>query len=362
MGLIVISFDGMTDKEFEKMAQDRDKYPNIADFKASSRYQGDVYTMFVSNTYPIHTSVATGKHPSEHGVISNLLGHEGGEDIWAQEAKIVKTKTIFDAANEKGLKVGAVAWPVTCGAKIKWNLPEVHIRKGQNRLIEHLCHGSVLFQLDALLCHRKKLAGINQPQLDDFLTSVSVDLLRRKNPDLTLIHLLAYDFICHKAGICDSLDTARAAMDANLGRIIAAAPADTTIIIFSDHGHLNITDNVNLQEIYGDDLYEQCGGSAFFVRPVDGLENQPWFGRFLTEREMDVSGYAAHAAVGIAAKAGCSFGRGQYKGNHGYPRDYEDYRVFFAVKNGKNDPILPFDDIRNVTALIAHELDLDMGL
>ncbi|MCL2376343.1 MAG: alkaline phosphatase family protein [Defluviitaleaceae bacterium] len=362
MSLVVISFDGVKDTEFEKMADDAAKYPNIAAFMRDAQYTGNVFTTFVSNTYPIHSCISTGKHPKEHRLISNTVGHKDGAEIWAQEAKRIKTKTIFQAAGEKGLKVGTIAWPVTCGAKIKWNLPEVHLLPGQNRFWQHMRHGSKVFQTQAILRHRKKMRGLKQPYLDDFFTSTAVDLLRAKKPDMTMIHLLAYDSICHDVGICDELDVGRAALDVNLGRIMEAA-GDATIVVFSDHGQLNMHTDIDLASIFGSSLYHQCGGSAFFTKPIDNIENYPWFGRFLTDEEMDVSGYATCAAFGIGAKVGYCFGVEPHKGNHGYPRDYDDYRVFFAVKNAKHGPhSLPFDDIRNVTAIINQELKLGMDL
>ncbi|MCL2574739.1 MAG: ectonucleotide pyrophosphatase/phosphodiesterase [Defluviitaleaceae bacterium] len=362
MPLIVISFDGVKDAEFQAMAADTRRYPNIAAFMRDSRYTGGVYTTFVSNTYPIHTCISTGSHPKDHGIISNILGRQRETDVWAQEANLIKQPTIFQAAAKKRLKVGTIAWPVTCGANITYNLPEVHLLPRQNRLLQHMRHGSALFQVQAMLKHGKKLKGLAQPYLDDFLTSVMVDLLRKHKPDLTMIHLLAYDDICHRVGICDELDTARAALDKNLGRILEVA-GDATIIVFSDHGHLNVTENIDLTKIFGKTLHEQCGGSAFFTSKVEIIEEYPWFGRFLTDHEMEVSGYAPHAAFGIGAARGYSFSKGTHRANHGYPRDYDEYRVFHAIKNAKHSPHnLLFDDIRNVTALINQELELEMDL
>jgi len=362
MSLVVISFDGVKDLEFEKMAENPKKYPNIAGFMSESQYIGNVFTTFVSNTYPIHSCISTGRHPKDHGIFSNLLGEEDGYDIWAQEAGLIKHETFYQAAAKKGLKVGSLAWPVSASANIKWNLPEVHLVKNQKRWQEQMRHGSPLFQTLALMRHGKKMQGLKQPQLDDFMSSAAADLLNKKKPDLTMIHLLAYDDHCHAFGVSEEMDEARASLDNSLGRILAAAK-DSTVIAFSDHGHLNVSENINLHDICGSALYEQVGGSAFFAAPVENIESQPWFGRFLTEHEMDVSGYKGRAAFGIGAKPGYSFGKKQYKGNHGYPRDYDEYRVFIAVKNSKKGvDNLPFDDIRNVTALIDRELDLGMDL
>ena len=365
MSLIVISFDGVKDEEFKKMATNSRRYPNIAAFMQDARYTGDVYTTFVSNTYPIHSSISTGRHPKDHGIISNILGRtEGGAEIWAQEAKLFAAPTIFRAAAQKGLTSGTIAWPVTCGEKgIKWNLPEVHLLPGQSRLREQIRHGSLAFQVMAKLRHGKKMKGLEQPHLDDFFTSVMVDLLREKKPDLAMIHLIAYDDICHRVGISGALDIARASLDQNLGRIMAAASDNAAILVFSDHGHLNVSENIDLAPIFGDILHEQCGGSAFFTRKIEIIEEYPWFGRMLTEEEMDVSGYGGRAAFGIGAARGYSFGSENYRANHGYPRDYDEYRVFHAIKNAKNGPhYLPFDDIRNVTAIINQELELGMDL
>ena len=359
MPIVVISLDGIKDIEIEKMAADAVRYPNIAAFFGAARYTGGVRTTFVSNTYPIHTAVGTRELSRDNGVISNILKTTEGGDVWAQEASLIKRPTLFDLAAQKGLKVAALAWPVTCGANINRNLPEVHPLKGQNRLWQHMRHGSAFFQLSAFLKHGKKLDGLKQPQLDDFLTSIAVDLLNRKRrPDMLFLHILAYDFICHDVGICDALDVARASVDASLGRILRAAGDDATVIVFSDHGHLNVHTTVNLQAEYGDRLFEQCGGSAFFTHDAEGVEDKPWFERFLTEHEMDVSGYAARAKYGIAAKVGFCFGTRQYAGNHGYPVDYDCYNVFYAIKGAKNaPPQIKFNDIRDVGELIAHEME-----
>jgi len=361
MALIVLSFDGVTNTEFEKMAADAKTYPNIAAFFAKSLYSGPIYSTFVSNTYPIHTSINTGKHPADHGIISNLLEEGPDYEVWAQEAALIKSKTILEAATEKGLDTAAILWPVTCGAKIKWNFPEVHLLPGQKRLIQHLRHGSKWLQIRALRRFGHKLKGINQPFLDDFVSAVAADLISRKHPDLTLVHLLAYDAIRHSVGMAPPLDAARASLDESLGRIMAAKRPGDAVLIFSDHGHIDIKHNINLAPIYGDGLYEQCGGSAFFNEDIKDIKEQEWFARFLTEEEMTRSGYKGRAVMGAAAKPGYSLSRGRYMANHGYPIDYPDYQVFYAAWGlARGIDNLPFDDIRNVTAIIQRELELDM--
>ena len=375
MSILVISFDAIGDKVFEVMASDSANYPNIAKFRQDAYYRGGIKTVFMSNTYPIHTTIATGKLPKDHGVISNLLpAKKNGERPWALMARYIKARTIWDAAREKKLSVAAIFWPVTCGAKIDYHLPEVHVEKGQNLIFRCLLYGSVFFQLAALFKHGgkllKALSGVKQgtylPVLDDFTTAVTCDMLKNKKPDLALVHLIAYDTIFHFMGPkSEGVEIAKKAMDTNLGKLLESWGPDT-VIVFSDHAQLEITENINLNALYGDAVYEQTGGSAFLRREIEGVEEQPWFERFLTTEEMQESGYADKPVLGIAAKAGCCFSESQYKGNHGYPADYDNYNTFYGVRGktfipGQEQKWLK-NRITDITAIIARELNLDMDI
>ena len=360
--VLVISFDGISDSEFENMAEDTQTYPNVARFMKESSYTKNVSSIFMSNTYPIHTSIATGKLPKDHGIISNyLLDNANSEYQWAQMSKYIKTKTIWDAAREKGLKTAAILWPVTGGAKINYNLPEIHLTKGQNRVLKQLQYGSKLFQINALLKYRHKLKGIKQPYLDDFATDVASDVLRGKKADLTLVHLIAYDDIRHRVGGASSeLNIAKSAIDENLGKLLDITGEDITVIVFSDHAHIDVKEVVNLNKIFGKDVFEQCGGSAFFAKKIENLEEYPWFGRNLTENEMIESGYATKVDLGIAAKIGYCFAEsGAYKSNHGYPTDYDNYKVFYAIRGKDFVPTVKNGgNVRDITAIINGELGL----
>jgi len=375
MGVLVISFDAVSDRVFEAMAMDGENYPNVAAFRREAYFRGGIKTVFVSNTYPVHATVSTGKPPKDHGIVSNLLPPKktgrGAERPWAQMAKYIKTKTIWDAAREKKLSTAAMLWPVTCGAKIDWHMPEVHLEKGQNMLFRSLLYGSVFFQISALLRHGGKLVkalkGIGEPELDDFTTSVTCDLLKRKKPDLTLVHLIAYDILFHYAGSGSAeTEVAKKAMDANLGRLLERW-GDDTAIVFSDHSQLDVNENVNLEDVYGDAVFEQAGGCAFVDKSAVNVEGQPWFERWLTAEEMEESGYAEKPVRGLAAKPGYVFSeKGKYRGAHGYPADYDGCNVFYGVRGKNFAPGQKQDWLKNrvtdVTAIVARELNLDMDI
>ena len=370
MGALVISFDAIGDKAFEVMALDSKNFPNIARFKEQAFYRGGVKTVFMSNTYPVHTSISTGKLPKDHGIISNMLPpKKNGERPWAQMAKYIKTKTIWDAAKEKKLTTAAILWPVTNGAKIDYHLPETHTEKGQNPLFRRFVYGSFFFQLAALFKYgwmlvktliENKMKGIGQPAVDNFITAVTCNLLKRKKPDLVLIHLLAYDHMFHYAEPgAKERDIAKKAMDINLGKLLTSW-GDDTVIVFSDHSQFDIKENINLNAIYGDNVFEQCGGCAFLHKPIEGIEKQSWFERYLTKEEMLESGYSDKQVIGLAAKPGYCFSESNvYKGNHGYPADYENYKVFYAVRSRNFIPEYELKNhITDVTAIIINELKL----
>jgi hypothetical protein len=231
----------------------------------------------------------------------------------------------------------------------------------------------VFLQLAAFLKHGRKLInafkgiddGTGMPVLDDFTTAVTCDLLKRKKPDLLLVHLIGYDTMFHFTGAKgNGMEYAKKTLDTNLGLLLADWTSDT-VIIFSDHSQFDVNETIDLKPIFGDALFEQCGGSAFLNTAPEGLEKQPWFERYLTTEEMEESGYADKPVLGIAAKLGYCFAEGKkYRGNHGYPTDYENYNVFYCVKgknfaSGSGQKWLE-NRITDITAIIARELNLDM--
>jgi predicted AlkP superfamily pyrophosphatase or phosphodiesterase len=365
MRLLVISFDAVSDSDLIAMSQ---RYDNIARFLGDSTLHTGVSSVFVTNTYPIHTSVATGVLPKEHGIRSN---EEDGR--WICDSRRIQAETIWEKATKKHLTTAAVLWPVTGYAKIKYNVPEMHVLPGENQILTNLRAGSTLFQLQEYLRHKKRLRGVSQPYLDDFVTCVSEDILRKNTVDLTLVHLTAYDDYCHRYGKENATQSQAAdSLNRNLGRLLLAAGKDVLTIIFSDHGQLSVSSTIDPNELpfvqESNGTFELCGGSAFYrsnegIQPdlLSRLQEQTWFERFVSDSEMETSGYAKQAAFGIIAKAGTAFTSTDKpnRGNHGYPVDYPDYQVFYAMNNTPGAPIRHSGGvITDVTQLIISQLKL----
>jgi predicted AlkP superfamily pyrophosphatase or phosphodiesterase len=388
--MLIISFDAVGDTEFDRLLP----YPAFSAFtKQASVFRG-VSSVFVSNTYPIHTSVATGATPDVHGIISNVEAFPSPSPIWYTNENNIRVKTLWQAAAEKGITIAAVLWPVTAHSKtIAYNVPEVMARPGKSQLMTSLAAGSKWLQLKLFLRHRRLLSGVNQPQLDNFSTACMADILRKYKPGLALVHLTAYDTICHHYGRDSAeLEEAFQSLDGHLATLLDAAGNDRDVIIFSDHAQLNVhtelrpnDDLARLGYLYREgDAYspgesgcymECCGGAAFFhagtlladriMEIHDSFAKSEGFRRFLTDGEIKASGYTS-AAFGFCPLEGYSYAEGAYthKANHGYPLDMPGYEVFYLVRGcGLNaGSVTQGGSLLDIAPLVTRRLGLDMAL
>ena len=385
--MLVISFDAVGDRELDILAQ----YPTISRFMKTATLTRDVSSVFVSNTYPIHTSIATGVTPDVHGITANYEPFPTETPIWYEDARDIRVKTIWEAAKEKGIETAAVLWPVTGYSKsIKYNIPEMHKRPGENQIVANFKAGSKLLQAKMSLRYGKLMDGVNQPNLDDFATSCMVDILTRYNPGLALMHLTAYDALCHKYGRdSDELITAYKSLDTNLARLLNAITADRDVIVFSDHSQINVHTSVNLNKelvkmglltwdggkfLPGDSgCFVECvGGCAFFhagsltipsIKQIQSkISKSEGFRRFLTDDEMRGSGQTA--AFGFCAQEGYfyeSFPSG-HKATHGFPLDMPDYRVFYMHRGKGITPgnVTSGGSVLDITSIIVQRLGLKL--
>ena len=242
--LYMISLDafGSSDLEFAKTL------PHFKELLAKSAQVEKVETVFPSLTYMCHTSIATGMYPGTHGIVNNTkIQPERSSPDWYWYDKDIQVPTIFDIAHENGYKTASFLWPVTGRSpSIDYNLTEIFPnRPWQNQIMVSLYSSSPLFafQLNHKFGHLRK--GIQQPELDQFLTAGVVDTIRTKNPDLLAVHFVDLDAMRHQYGV-DSKEAKEAIirMDQHLGEIMGVMKEmeiydETVLAILGDHYHLN---------------------------------------------------------------------------------------------------------------------------
>jgi len=304
----------------------------------------------------------------------------------------MRVKTLWQAAALKGIDTAAVLWPVTAYSKtIRWNIPEILAPPGKSQVVTSMKAGSKLLQFKMLMRRRKLLGDGRQPKRDAFAAACTADILREHNPGLALVHLSAYDSLCHKYGKGSAdLEPVFESMDKNLATILDAAGDDRDVLLFSDHGQINVHTEITPNDLLvgagllrresgvyfpGDSgcFFECCGGSAFFhagslpqtrINEMRGsIMDCEGFDRFLTEDEMSVSGYES-VAFGFSAKPGFSYEAFDTtnKSQHGYPLDTPGYSVFYLARGFGLEPgsVTQGGSLLDIAPLAARRLGVEL--
>lgn len=378
--LLLVSFDALGGEETELLDRSGPFWTLAREGALFDRTR----SVEVSNTYPVHASVSTGRLPREHKVVSNTaIGGLPGR--WRTAWTDMKSKTIFQAAAEKGLESAAVMWPLTVGAprsQIRHNFPEIPPSPGVGLKSAYLRSGSLPLVLRSYLRFGRLLSREDPTrgfEKDRFATAVMADLLRRRpGIGLAALHLTAYDWACHHygKGSRQSLE-AISSLDRNLGKVLEHIQPGTDVLVFSDHSELNhsrFCDPERELALNGGvwdrekAFFYLCGGVCFCFAPgldraqaaaleerclaLEGVE------RTLTGREMRDSGFEDEgAAFGLGARTGWVFDHSlREKAEHGYLLDKEHYNTFIMTSWKEEGPCA---DVLDVPRLAAARLGLD---
>ncbi|WP_053366616.1 alkaline phosphatase family protein [Bacillus sp. FJAT-27245] len=278
--LIVLSFDCLSSLDVPTLL----KLPNFKSFINGSSYCTNVETIYPSVTYPCHTSIITGNYPNRHGVVNNTFVQPGQPSPdWYWHRRTINGTTLYDEAKKAGMKTAALLWPVTAGAEIDYNMPEIFAnRPWQNQLLVSLLNGSPLFQIEMEARFGKLRRGIRQPELDDFVLESTIHTIKTRKPGLMLVHFVDLDSQRHHHGF--SSTAANAALkrhDKRLGRVLQAIKeaglADSsTVVILGDHSALDVSKaikmNVRLKEegLIETDKFGKITGWKAYCKSCDG--------------------------------------------------------------------------------------------
>jgi len=368
--LLIISLDAVSNDDIAILAD----CPTFRSLSEGGTLVYDVFPVFLSNTYPIHTSILTGCHPNKHGIKDNALPAPGdARPGWNWYAKDIKVPTLYQKASELGHVTAGLFWPVTAGASIKYNIPEIlPKRPWENQLVLSLTNGSPLFQLSSVLKHGKHLKGAFQPQLDDFSCAVLCDLIRDKKPDLMMIHFTDVDTHKHHFGVnSPEAVAALKRMDQRLGSLLTSLESsgmsnDCHVIVLSDHGMTDVTKSINPNKylekigllnyrlngsVASWKAWFKCsGGSGFLylknpedqetlvqvLKMMEGLiqDKESGIKGILNEEEFFLSGFNQESAFGIIPADGVEFvehPQNAHHANHGYSLKDKKYNTFYLL-------------------------------
>jgi predicted AlkP superfamily pyrophosphatase or phosphodiesterase len=256
MRVIVISIDGLDARYLNRRDEYGLKIPNLRRLMSEGTAARGVVTVFPSVTYPVHTTIVTGAYPARHGIFGNEVldaSLEKSPREWNWFARDIRAQTLWQAARERGLKVGMVSWPVGTGAG-DYNVPEI-LRFGGTlldtlaRIRENSVPQSLLGEIEKQ--DPKLYAQANKDEQDDMRTRMAEYIIREKRPEVMLVHLFDLDHFQHEEGpFTPAAFAVLEKSDAYLGRILEAARVagtldETAVFIVSDHGFMPISKQVN---------------------------------------------------------------------------------------------------------------------
>jgi predicted AlkP superfamily pyrophosphatase or phosphodiesterase len=201
-------------------------------------------------TWPNHTSMVTGVHADEHGLLANgTISATGGwppikVEPMLEKEKMVHAPTVYDAVFKAGLTTAQVDWvAINKAPTITWAFSEWASADGP---VEREMMAKGLITAADLGAFEKS----NILFRDQVWTTAGVHLIREHKPNLLLFHLLSLDTVHHQYGPRNLAGTtAIAFLDSCVSRLVEAVSAAgmtdrTTFLVVSDHGFKPYTKQV----------------------------------------------------------------------------------------------------------------------
>jgi predicted AlkP superfamily pyrophosphatase or phosphodiesterase len=258
--VMLISVDGLKPEAILEAQSHGLKVPNLQAFMRDGIYARGVRGVLPTVTYPSHTTLLTGASPAKHGIYSNttfdpLLRNDKG---WYWYAEDIKMPTLWDAAAAAQLKTASIYWPVSVGANITFNLPQIW-RTGTAddlKLQRALSTPGLEQELSAQLGPYP--GGMEETVAEDEIRArFAIRLLELKHPSFYTVYLTGLDTEQHASGpFSGKSNETLERLDAIIGSLRAAAervsPGRATICVVSDHGFAAVEHDVNLYAAFKD--------------------------------------------------------------------------------------------------------------
>jgi predicted AlkP superfamily pyrophosphatase or phosphodiesterase len=278
--VLLISIDGLKPEAITAADAHGLKVRNLRAFMRDGMYANAVRGVLPTLTYPSHTTLLTGAAPARHGIYDNTTFDPLNRNNigWYWYAEDIKVATLWDAAAAAHLATANIYWPVTVGAHITYNLPQIW-RSGTDddlKLQRALSTPGLEQELSADL---GRYPGGEEETVaeDEIRTRFAVRLLEIKHPDFVAVYLSGLDTEEHKSGpFSKESNAVLERLDALVGTLREAAqkaaPGRATICVVSDHGFAAIQHDVNLYAAFLEaGLFSVDAGGK-----ISGWKAMPW--------------------------------------------------------------------------------------
>ncbi len=254
---MVISADGLPPDVYLRPDALGLKVPNLRRLVSAGAFAEAVTSVYPSTTYPAHATIVTGTLPRKHGIYSHLASLDPTEKArpWSWFARAMNVPAMWDVARASGRKSAAVGWPVSAGAAIDYNIPEIwnpalpdpyqDFETVARHSTPHLFE-EVVRALGPLIPHAMESPADQPPalQADRLRVEAALFLWRRYRPDLLLLHLIVYDYQAHHYGpLARESLAAVEQTDSEIGKVwdTALQEGPVTLVVLSDHGFVPVS-------------------------------------------------------------------------------------------------------------------------
>ena len=242
--LLVVSVDGLDWRYLRDRDQLGLKIANIRRLLQNGRYAKGVVGVWPTITWPSHTSLITGVQPGQHGILGNRRSKaEGGEYYWS--ACRFESAHSLAGSSRAGLDHG-IRHLAGYGGRIHYvrfarifSSPQwrFHGPRG-DRFKSHAGTGGRNIACVSVVS--SAVGGRSNPDL------AVLYLLKERQPDLILLHLVDLDSEEHDQGpFGKNANAVLERTDELLGTLLNALPQDYDFALVSDHGFERVDKTVN---------------------------------------------------------------------------------------------------------------------
>ncbi|MGI8890101.1 MAG: alkaline phosphatase family protein [Chthoniobacterales bacterium] len=275
--------------------------PNLAKLMTGG-VSGTLNSVLPPITPPAWTSFMTGKQPGKHGIFNFVETEHGGYAMNYANATSRRAPTVWKLLNNAGYSVGTMNIPFTYppeplnGFQISGmdtpseSSPFVHPPELRQELEKHL--GGIQLDLRFLGAmstdERRNQVLDEMKQLDEQWTKAALYLLENHPQDVMMFVFMSIDTVQHyfwqhmdadhfihdaklvpKFG--DAVRKVYERLDAATGQLLARLPADTTVLVVSDHGGGPVVDRT----VYLNRYLAQLGLLHYKPQATSGLSSLP---------------------------------------------------------------------------------------
>jgi predicted AlkP superfamily pyrophosphatase or phosphodiesterase len=248
------------------------RFPNLLELERTGASAEAVETIYPSTTYPAHATIVTGVAPRAHGVYSHLASLDPTEPArpWHWYSGVLRAPAIWDVARASRRRTAALSWPVSAGAPIDFNIPEIwnpalpDPHRDFDTPARHSTPG--VFEDVA----RVLAPLLSKADPDQLRGEAALHLWKDCQPDMMMVHFVWYDAKAHQFGPAspEALEALESA-DRAIGRIRDAISSDPTarLVVISDHGFVPVEmETAPLAMFAEHGLFAQGADGSFALR------------------------------------------------------------------------------------------------